>query len=204
MTQPNSTNQYLLNFDFKSDSPEKYKADTAKIQALLDQHRSGEITLSEKDFNDIEKQLFVLEQRETMLKANIDIEIDTCFGEADINQLTEVAQCKKMALYLNKYRNEGIKKCLTDQIAAIHKLAMQSIDHANKALAHFGNDEIATRFNNTALKASKACCNLALTLEKIENGGKQSIEVKHQYVQVNKGGQAVIASDLNQGGPYEK
>lgn len=204
MKKIENMNKMLLNFDFSTDTPEKYKADVARIQQLIKQQRAGEITLTKEEIIDIENQLDLFEQRELLLKSAIKLELDTCLGEADINQLTKVADCRRISLHLNQNPTEGIKKCLIDQIAAMHKFTMQYINRSNNALLKHNDPDIAHKFGNLALKSSKACVNLSLALEKIENGGNQKIEVKHQYVQVNDGAQAIIANELKTGGTNEK
>ena len=44
------------------------------------------------------------------------------------------------------------------------------------------------RLNNMAIKASKPCHNIAITLKCLDSDGQQKILVKHQHVQVNDGG----------------
>lgn len=203
-TMTNTSNPYLASIHYKDDNLQQIQIDCERINHLLTQHESGEISLLAEDIKDLRQQAEAIEIREMMVKGYLKEQMDTCLGGVEIDNLTQVANCKKMAMHLNSTPSVTMKKCLRDQFAALHKLTMLSIHQSENALNKFGNDEIAIKFNNTAIKASKACANIVLALDKLENGGKQKIEVKHQYVQVNEGGQAVIANDLNQGGHYEK
>jgi hypothetical protein len=67
----------------------------------------------------------------------------------------------------------ALKECLLNQFAAIHKLTMQFSGSASCSKQSFQNDDITLRFSNLAIKGSKACANIALTLNKLENGGKK-------------------------------
>mgnify|MGYP000633626361 CR=1 FL=1 len=206
MTKPinNTPNPYLKAINYKDDNIEQIRSDSEKINQLLTQHESGEITLLETDFKDLRQQAEAIQYRETMVKAHLQEQMDTIYGGAEIDNLTKIANCKKMAMHLNNDPADCIKKRLRDQFTAMHKLAMVSIANSERAMDNFGNDDIAIRFNHTAIKASKASTNIAIALDKLENGGKQNIEVKHQYVQVNDGGQAVIANNPLPGGKREK
>ena len=88
---------------------------------------------------------------------------------------------------------------LASQMTATHNLAMEM---SKRALLD-GQTEDGVNFNvNRVTKLMRTFTSQAEALNKYRNKGKQQITVKHQNVNVNDGGQAVIG-DINQGGGNE-
>lgn len=94
----------------------------------------------------------------------------------------------------------GLEKAMAHQLAAAHALALRVIGRANLEIEGMGRFdrqgrretivEVA-RLSNAAARLMQTYQQGALALTKIRGGGAQTIVVQH--VQVNDGGQAVIA-----------
>jgi hypothetical protein len=101
----------------------------------------------------------------------------------------------------------SIERMLAGQLASAHytalRLLARSLDHAAHA-ADFQSqwqreqNVEACRVANAAARLLSSFNEGALTLQKLRHGGKQVVVVQH--VQVQDGGQAVIAGDMTTGG----
>ena len=106
----------------------------------------------------------------------------------------------------------SLEKMLAHQLAATHRVAMRMTAQLNQkveALSHIIPDRL-TMANVQALNVE--ACRLAgavsrltgtfqqgmLTLQRLRTGGRQVVTVQH--VQVNQGGQAVVAGQVETGG----
>ena len=78
---------------------------------------------------------------------------------------------------------------------ALHEMALLA---SERAFITEQPDEFVEKNMNRAAKLCRTYALLAEALNKYRNKGKQQITVKHQHVNVNDGGQAVIG-DVNQG-----
>jgi hypothetical protein len=96
------------------------------------------------------------------------------------------------------------EKLLCGQLAAAHQTAMQLLAKS-LAVGNLNHPELrgdtveACRLTNAAARLMSAFNEGLQTLARLRTGGRQVVTVQH--VQVNDGGQAVIAGDLTTGGP---
>lgn len=86
---------------------------------------------------------------------------------------------------------------LATQMVTVHGLAMKL---CNKAAHSNACVDVVDRYLNQANKLMRTFATLTETLNKLRTGGKQTITVQHQQVNVGNGGQAVIGDIHNTGG----
>jgi hypothetical protein len=96
------------------------------------------------------------------------------------------------------------EKLLCGQLAAAHQTAMQLLakSRAVGQITHperRGDTVEACRLTHAAARLMSAFNEGLQTLARLRTGGRQVVTVQH--VQVNDGGQAVVAGDLTTGGP---
>lgn len=88
----------------------------------------------------------------------------------------------------------SVEIMLSHQIAALHRAGMQSLEDGIKQL-----DVVhKTRLLNTAARCMAAFQSAALTLQRLQQGVRQDVHVRHVHVQ--EGAQAVIGN-VETGGP---
>ena len=104
----------------------------------------------------------------------------------------------------------SLEKMLAHQMAQAHKLAMsfakRAGDHSDKANPiccenQAFHAEAASRAANASVRMMASFQKGMLALYKIRSGGRQIVTVQH--VNVNDGGQAVVAGGINTGGTDE-
>ena len=100
----------------------------------------------------------------------------------------------KMLMMLKDEWNAG--RSWRVQANRVHNTAMSL---SSRALKDGLSIEMANFYINSATKLMRTYTTQMEALIKYRNKGKQQITVKHQHVNVNEGGQAVIG-DVNQGG----
>jgi hypothetical protein len=91
---------------------------------------------------------------------------------------------------------DSVEAMMITQMIAVNEMALLS---SERALLTEQPDEFVGKNMNRATKLCRTYTSLVEALTKYRNKGKQQITVKHQHVNVNDGGQAVIG-DINQGG----
>jgi hypothetical protein len=102
----------------------------------------------------------------------------------------------------------ALEKALAHQAAAAHQLAMRFAATANRWLDHVQAGQTfneahrmamveAQRAANASARLMLAYQDAALTLQRLRTGGRQVVQVQH--VQVNSGGQAVVAGKMTTG-----
>src|SRR3712207_4619870 len=95
---------------------------------------------------------------------------------------------------------------LARQIGAAHRSAMHPLSQMQEMTSNVytSNDEgmnvRATRLAGAAARLMESSQQVLLTLHRLRTGGRQEVRVIHQQVQVNEGGQAVVAGSMG-GGP---
>lgn len=101
----------------------------------------------------------------------------------------------------------SLERMLAGQLASVHYTALRLLAKSLGHTAHVGDLQSqwqreqnveACRLANTAARLLASFQDGALTLHKLRTGGKQTVVVQH--VQVQEGGQAVIAGDMTTGG----
>ena len=126
-------------------------------------------------------------------------------------ELAADAQCLSLAVDMAEtlHARNSVEKALAHQAAGAHQLAMRFAATANKWLDHAQAGETfreanpmamveAQRAANTSARLMMAFQDAALTMQRLRIGGKQVVTVQH--VQVNSGGQAVVAGKMAAGG----
>lgn len=102
----------------------------------------------------------------------------------------------------------SLEKMLAHQLAASHRLGMPFADNAAaliKRHTHSGSmvqSVEAGRQANAAARMFASFQEGLLALDRIRRGGKQTVKVVHQHVQVSPGGQAVVAAGGVKGGGH--
>ncbi len=94
---------------------------------------------------------------------------------------------------------DSVELMLATQMATVHNLSMEMLKRVMLNEQTFAGVDANI---NRATKLMRTFTSQIEALNKYRNKGKQQITVKHQNVNVNDGGQAVIG-DVNQGGGNE-
>ena len=91
---------------------------------------------------------------------------------------------------------DSIEAMMITQMIAVHEMALLA---SERAFITEQPDEFVEKNVNRVTKLCRTYALLAEALNKYRTKGQQKITVKHQYVNVNDGGQAIIG-DINQEG----
>lgn len=104
-----------------------------------------------------------------------------------------------------KARN-SLEKMLAHQLAASHRLGMLFADNAATLIERQKHSGAVLQSVESARQANAAARMFAsfqeglLALDRVRRGGKQTVRVVHQHVEVGPGGQAVVAAGGVKGG----
>ena len=101
-----------------------------------------------------------------------------------------------LAAILETDPQDATELMLATQMATIHNTIMR---YSGLAMKGELSKEVANFYVNSITKMMRTYTAQMEALNKYRNKGKQQITVKHQHVNVNDGGQAVIG-DITQGG----
>lgn len=192
----------------------RYTADRleerARTPIRLDMETSGPGAGGELILNNLQGEETGLRLRNTVA----DPDMVTASASIDRTRAVEAAGCLDMALDVADTieAKNSVERMLAHQMASAHQMAMRFAETANSyldrayasALYNGGHDH-RTVANTEAARAANAASRMiatfqeaALTLAKIRGGGKQTVVVQH--VNVNDGGQAVIAGKVSRKG----
>jgi hypothetical protein len=157
--------------------------------------------------------------REEYLRDTVKESPDMLGARASLDRLGLAADAGVLAMTVDaadtmEARN-SLERMLAGQMAALHALAMKNAataaDFAAKAAdphlivpmpqRQIANVE-AARSTNAAVRASEAFQRGMLTLDRLRNGGRQTVVVQH--VNVGHGGQAVVAGAMKTGGGTDR
>src|SRR5215204_4022990 len=103
----------------------------------------------------------------------------------------------------------SLERMLAHQLASAHHSAMTLTKQLNARMEEmeYSDGERRERANVQATRLAGAAARMmasfqqgALTLQRLRTGGRQVVQVIHQQVQVNEGGQAVVAGKVGGGG----
>jgi len=120
----------------------------------------------------------------------------TCSMGNRSSELKAISMNATMASLLEIDPQDSTELMLGAQMVTAHNVAMEM---ARRALLVEGQTDEVVNFNvNRMAKLMRTYTTQMEALNKYRNKGKQQITVKHQHVNVNDGGQAVIG-DINQG-----
>ncbi len=124
----------------------------------------------------------------------------------DRTNLTGKADCAGMALDAANSigATNSLERMLAHQMAACHKVAFELIQEAGSVKLMDSNltSIIQTRKINAASRMMQTFQQGMVALQKVRTGGKQTMVVQH--VNVNDGGQAIVAGGNNGGGGGNK
>ena len=119
-----------------------------------------------------------------------------CFAGVQSSESKAISMNATMASLLEIDPQDSTELMLGAQMVTAHNVAMEM---ARRALMVEGQTDEVVNFNvNRMTKLMRTYTAQVEALNKYRNKGKQKITVKHQHVNVNDGGQAVIG-DINQG-----
>jgi hypothetical protein len=106
----------------------------------------------------------------------------------------------------------SLERMLAHQLATTHAMAMRFMATAQEYLCRAHPDDYgmrrmdprtasteAARLAGTASRMMATFQEGMVALAKVRSGGRQTMKVIHQYVQVNEGGQAVVAGKVTRG-----
>jgi hypothetical protein len=111
-----------------------------------------------------------------------------------LTKLTEFTKCRGLAADVNNkdHQKAVIERMLIDQMSSVHQLSMFVLSGCYDCLSA---NNFASRINASA-RLMDIFQRGILTLHKLQNGSDQTVIVKHQQVNINEGGQAVIADEF--------
>jgi hypothetical protein len=174
------------------------------LTAPLAVGRGGELIIETTEAQNPNKELLLDTVKDSldMVAANASLHRLELAGGADVLAMTvDVADTIRA--------ETSLERMLAGQLAALHMLAMKNAATAssfvNKAAdicaptqqRQIANVE-AARSANAAARATEAFQRGLLTLDKLRNGGRQTVVVQH--VNVANGGKAVVAGAMQAGG----
>ena len=122
--------------------------------------------------------------------------LSICAKGGKLNDSTTLIANATMAAILETDPQDSTELMLATQMALVHNMALEMSRRAMLSEQTFEGVESNV---NRAIKLMRTYTTQVEALNKYRNKGKQQITVKHQNVNVNDGGQAVIG-DINQGG----
>ena len=163
---------------------------------VTENEETGIATVSRVDGED----LFYMGTHDQDLINNTVTQIcDVCSrGEPFSGSRTTLANAA-LASILETDPQDSVELMLATQMTTVHNISMEM---SRRAMLNDQTFEGVDANINRATKLMRTFTSQIEALNKYRNKGKQQITVKHQNVNVNDGGQAVIG-DVNQGGGNE-
>jgi hypothetical protein len=144
------------------------------------------------------------EAAEAMRAALVNPNNRACDARAELIELAKDARITELAVeaaYSAGVRN-SIERMLVHQMALAHKHAFMMGRKLQAALANAHSDDSAnlraTRLATAMARLMGAYQQGTTTLQRLRSGGQQTVVVQH--VQVNDGGQAIVAGKVKAGG----
>ncbi len=122
--------------------------------------------------------------------------INTCMTGEELTERSTLHINATFAAILETDPQDPTELMLATQMATIHNTVMR---YSSLAMKDEQPIELASFYVNSITKMMRTYTAQIEALNKYRNKGKQQITVKHQHVNVNDGGQAVIG-DITQGG----
>jgi hypothetical protein len=126
----------------------------------------------------------------------VDQIVGTCFTQYTNPERKVRNTNATLAALLEIDPQDSTELMLATQMVTVHNTAMKLSSHA---LKDGQSIEMANFYLNSATKLMRTYTTQMEALSKYRNKGKQQITVKHQNVNVNDGGQAIVG-DVTQGG----
>lgn len=179
------------------------------VTAPLEVGRGGELIVETAE---------VLTFKEERLRDTVKENPDMLTARAGLDRLGLASDAGVLAMTVDAVdtieASNSLERMLVGQLAALHALAMKNAatasNFADKAADHYGGVPMqqrqianveAARSTNAAARASEGYQRGMLTLDRLRNGGRQTVVVQH--VNVGRGGQAVVAGAVG-GGDSER
>jgi hypothetical protein len=122
--------------------------------------------------------------------------VSACMTGEELTERSTLRINATFAAILETDPQDATELMLATQMVTVHNTAMNLSSHA---LKEGQSIEMASFYINSATKLMRTYTTQMEALIKYRNKGKQQITVKHQHVNVNDGGQAIVG-DVNQGG----
>ena len=119
-----------------------------------------------------------------------------CSTQNSSDKMKVIKTNASLAALLEIDPQDSTEMMLATQMVTAHNVAMEMARRA--MLVNDQTDEVVNFNVNRMTKLMRTYTSQMEALNKYRNKGKQQITVKHQHVNVNDGGQAVIG-DVNQG-----
>jgi hypothetical protein len=126
--------------------------------------------------------------------------LDKIDSYSTLKQLTKLTDCEPIAANANREMKSQnvLEQMLVDQMTAIHTLSMRWLEQVHNQDEPLPV-ELGNKVINTAMRMMETYQKGAITLHRLRNGNQQTVIVKHQHVQIEEGGQALITDEFNQG-----
>ena len=154
---------------------------------------SGQATINPKDARDC----FFMGTHDTDLVNTILSQVsNSCTQGNGLNENNVTRANGTLAAILEIDPQDSTELMLATQMATVHNKVMSMSCHLSKGDQSI---EVAKFYTNSVAKLMRTFTTQIEALTKYRNKGKQKITVKHQNVNVNDGGQAVIG-DVGGGG----
>ena len=159
----------------------------------VQENRDGGIETGGVDSQDI---FYLGTHDHDLTQRTIEQIVSICFTGNRSSELRVRATNATLAALLEIDPQDSTELMLGAQMVTAHNVAMEM---ARRALLVEGQTDEVVNFNvNRMAKLMRTYTTQMEALNKYRNKGKQQITVKHQHVNINDGGQAVIG-DINQG-----
>lgn len=181
------------------EKPSEIRLETDAIKKRIDQ---GEKV-------DIEEVLALQEKlKKSEIKARLELaklqpKLSQIMGKSQLHLLAKKAHADEVSAYMLKENKniDPIEQALMDQFSATHSIGMVLMGNI------YEQEELTTQIiedlTRSASKMIQLSHRTAEILHKYRTGGKQTMMIQHQYVQVNHGASQAVTQDLtNKGGGY--
>ncbi len=185
----------------QTEKPSKLRLETLAIKKRIEQ--GEEVSLEE--INALQERAEKEELKAKLEFAKHKPQMDQIMGKSQLHSLAEKAHADEMSAYMLKEKKnvDPIEQALIDQFSATHSLGMKLIGN----IYSYDQEELTTHvireLTRDASKMIQLSHRTAEILHKYRTGGKQTMTVQHQYVQVNHGIEQSAERDLtNKGGGY--
>jgi len=166
-----------------------------ELEALDKRIKAGE-KVDATEIKAIERKLKRLEVKGEIIRARMKPAMDQLQGHSEAKKIIENVKAGYLSAYLKKdiEKAEPFEELLIDQFSTLHKLGMETLGRIYHTEELYPS--MLTDYMNLGVKLLNNSQKAIETIQKLRHGGKQTVVVKHQHVQVNDGGQAVVANDI--------
>jgi cytochrome c551/c552 len=187
----------IVNVLMHKEMPESFFAEeTSQLIAIEEREAEGE----KVDPEEVKQLKQAIQQKKDRIYNEIaknKKEYLKIIGTTDLETLTKDTHCGALSDYLSEELQPAnpMERILVDQCAASHKLAMKLLGQIYEKINQFPIDK-SQRLVNMTMRIMNASQQSAQIIHKMRNNGTQTVVVKHQNVQVNDGGQAMVTDKV--------